>query len=188
MTIFDLVFLALAFVSVVTLLAAAALALGGNRKGAGTILKTWGVCFAAYMGVVVVTSALLPRRVVPVGEAMCSDDWCLSVLRVAREGATYRADFRISSRALRVTQREYGVRVYLSDAEGRHFDVRPAADAVPFDVPIGPGQEIETTRTFEVPSGVLPVGVVIRRGSGFPIGWFIIGYDTWFRKPTMVRL
>jgi len=29
---------------------------------------------------------------------------------------------------------------------------------------------------------------VIRHESGFPIGWFIIGYPTWFGKPEMVRL
>jgi hypothetical protein len=30
--------------------------------------------------------------------------------------------------------------------------------------------------------------VVIAHEGGFPIGWFIIGYDTWFRKPPIVRL
>jgi len=187
MTIFDLLFLTLTSVSVVTLLAAL-LALGGDRKRAGRILRTWGICFAAYMGVVAVSSALLPRRVAQVGEALCNDDWCLTVERAEREAEAYRVGFSIESRALRVTQREYGVSVYLTDAEGRRYDPRPSPADVPFEISIGPGQEIETTRTFDVPAGMRPVGLVVRHGSGFPIGWFIIGYETWFRKPTIVRL
>jgi hypothetical protein len=188
MTIFDLLFLGLAFVSVVTLLAAAVLAVSGNREGAGRILKTWGIGFAAYMGVVVVSSAVLPRRIAQVGEALCNDDWCLTVERADYQAGSYRVSFRISSRALRVTQREHGVSVYLTDAAGRRYNARPDSAEIPFDVPIGPGQEMETVRAFDVPNGVMPVGLVIRQGSGFPIGWFIIGYDTWFRKPTLVRL
>jgi len=30
--------------------------------------------------------------------------------------------------------------------------------------------------------------VVFAHEGGFPIAWFIIGYDTWFRKPTLVQL
>jgi hypothetical protein len=78
--------------------------------------------------------------------------------------------------------------VYLTDADGRRYDSRPAAAKVPFDIPIGPGQEIETVRTFDLPAGTRPAGLVVRHHSGFPIGWVIIGYETWFRKPTMVRL
>ena len=43
-------------------------------------------------------------------------------------------------------------------------------------------------RTFLIPSGVRILGVVITHHGGFPIGWFVIGYDTWLRKPTIVPL
>jgi hypothetical protein len=188
MTAFDLLFLGLAVASVCALAAALALALSGKGAWAGAVLKRWGVCVAAYMGVVVAVSAILPRRVARLGEALCSDDWCLTVERVEREPGVYRAGFRMASRALRVTQREYGVSVYLTDAEGRHYDPRRQESETPFDVAIGPGEEIETERMFDVPAGARPTGLVVRHDSGFPIGWFIIGYETWFRKPTMVRL
>jgi hypothetical protein len=29
---------------------------------------------------------------------------------------------------------------------------------------------------------------VIAHEGGFPIGWLIIGYDTWFRKAPLVKL
>jgi hypothetical protein len=188
MTIPDLLFLGLVAASAATLLTALVLALGGNRSRAGAIVKTWGIGFAAYMAVVVVASILLPRRVAQMGEALCSDDWCLAVVGAGRVAEGYRIGFRIESRARRVTQRERGVSVYLTDAGGRRFEPRRSAGEPPFDVTIGPGERIETRRVFDVPEGVRPVGIVIRRESGFPIGWFIIGYPTWFGKPEMVRL
>ena len=78
--------------------------------------------------------------------------------------------------------------MYQTDAEGRHYEPRMSPGETPFDVAIGPGERIETTRTFELSGVVRPVGVVIRHNAGFPIGWFIIGYPTWFGKPEMVRL
>jgi hypothetical protein len=188
MTVFDLLFLGLAAASVVTLAAAAVLAMTGKGRQAGAGIRRWGICFAAYMGAVAATSAFLPRRVVGLGEAMCSDDWCLAVERVDYKAGACRAGFRIESRALRVTQREYGVSVYLTDAEGRRWDAKTPAGQAAFDVAIGPGDAIETTRVFAVPADARPTGMVIRHDSGFPIGWFIIGYETWFRKPTIVRL
>jgi hypothetical protein len=44
------------------------------------------------------------------------------------------------------------------------------------------------TRTFEVPANTGRLAAVIDHEGGFPIGWFIIGYETWFRKPTIVWL
>lgn len=188
MTIFDLVFLGLVFVSIVALAAAAVAALRGQRARAAAILKVYGAGFAAYMAVVVVTSLFLPRRIASLGEPLCSDDWCLTVERIERASDVYRVGLKIESTAKRVTQREYGVSIYLADVEGRQFGVQPSTSDVPFDVPIRPQEAIETTRLFEMPPGLRPVGLVIRHGSGFPIGWFIIGYETWFRKPTIVRL
>jgi hypothetical protein len=123
-----------------------------------------------------------------VGEPLCSDDWCLTVVHADRTPDAYRVAFRVSSRALRVTQREYGVHVYLTDVEGRRYEPQAGPSDAPFDVQVGPGEAVETGRRFVLPPEVKPVGVIIRKDGGFPIGWFIIGYETWFRKPTIVRL
>jgi hypothetical protein len=192
MTVFDLLFLLLAFVSVVTLGAAAAAALTGHRARALGLLKTWALGFAAYMAVVAEVSLVLPRRVLAIGEPLCSDDWCLEVTGVetvpAGRAVSYRVGFRVFSRALRVWQREHGVSVYLTGADGRRYAPQPDPEDVPFDVLLGPGQSVSATRTFEVPAALHAPALVIRRESGFPIGWFIIGYETWFRRPAMVRL
>jgi hypothetical protein len=39
-----------------------------------------------------------------------------------------------------------------------------------------------------VPVEAFDVGIVISHEGGFPIGWFIVGYNTWFRKPPAARL
>jgi hypothetical protein len=43
-------------------------------------------------------------------------------------------------------------------------------------------------RTFAVPLSEEPAGVEVTHEGGFPIGWFIIGYDAWFRKPLLLLL
>jgi hypothetical protein len=39
-----------------------------------------------------------------------------------------------------------------------------------------------------VPEEAAGVAAVITHEGGFPIGWFIAGYDTWFRKPPITNL
>ena len=55
-----------------------------------------------------------------IGDAQCSDDWCITVESVKRPPATgpeiyYDVNFRISSSAHRVVQREKGLVTYLID-------------------------------------------------------------------------
>ena len=56
------------------------------------------------------------------------------------------------------------------------------------NVQLGPQESVAVTRTFEVPTNAQELGLVIDHEGGFPIGWFIVGYETWFHKPTIVRL
>ncbi len=192
MTIFDLLFLALALASVVTLATAGGAALAGRGARALEIGKTWALGLAAYMALVAVVSLVLPRRILGIGEPLCSDDWCFVVTGVETASAGrapgYRVGLRIFSRALRVWQREHGVSLYLAGADGRRYLPWALPDDVPLDVPLAPGQSVCASRTFDAPAGLRAPALVIRRESGFPIGWFIIGYETWFRKPAIVRL
>jgi len=144
------------------------------------------------MGVVVLTSLFWPRRVLNLRDPQCSDDWCISVENVnrtlTRPNISCTVTLRLSSRARRISQRENGVVVYLTDSSGQRYDPAPDPSAVPFNVTLQPQQSIATTRVFEVPAEAREVGLVITREGGFPIGWFIVGYETWFGKPTIVRL
>ncbi len=192
MSIFDLLFLAIFFASVVTLLAAAILAIRGRGARALSILRAYGICAGIYLGVVVLTSLFWPRRVLNVGHPRCFDDWCITVENVSRTPAEgnvcYVLTLRLSSRARRVSQRENGIVVYLSDDRGRRYDSASDKSAVPFNVLLQPQESVTTARVFEVPTNARELGLVIMHKGGFPIGRFIIGSETWFHKPTIVRL
>lgn len=192
MTSFDMLFILLFLLALVTALTAGVLALAGKFDSSRRIFVSLILAFAMYMAVVIGVSLILPRRVIAIGELQCFDDWCITVEKFedTPKGNTldYVVRFNLSSRAKRVSQRENDLVVYLTDARGGRFDPDPNPHDPPFNVLLGPGESVETTRSFHVPSNGGPVSVAITHHGGFPIGWFIIGYDTWFRKPPIVKL
>lgn len=144
------------------------------------------------MAIVIAVSVVLPRRVLRVGDPLCFDDWCVAVTGVKpapESGRTvYCVELRLSSRARRVSQRERNLAVYLTDDQGRRFDPVAVNSDVPYSVLLRPQESVEVSRSFALPAEASGVGVVISHEGGFPIGWFIIGYDTWFRKPPVVMM
>jgi hypothetical protein len=130
--------------------------------------------------------------VLEVGDRRCFDDWCIAVENASRQeaqgGVTYLVTLRLSSSARRVTQRENNVVVYVADRLGRRYDPAPDPSAVAMNVQLGPQESVTATRSFRVPAEARELGMVIDHEGGFPIGWFILGDETWFHKPTIVRL
>ena len=179
------------FATVATFFAAAFSAILGRGARAIAILRRFAVCACVYLGIVALVSLVGTRRVLSVGDPRCFDDWCIAVEHVSQKstelGASYLITLRVSSRALRASQRENGVVVYLTDGRGRRYDVTPDTSTVPLNVLLGPRESVLATRAFEVPMDAHEVGLVITHEGGFPVGWFIIGYEAWFRKPTIVR-
>ena len=192
MSVFDLMFILIFLATMVTLLTAAFLAMSGQGSRALAILRGLCICGGAYLGVVAITSIFWPRSVLQVGEPRCFDDWCIAVENATRQAAggsvSYTVTLRLSSRARRASQRENGVAVYMTDDRGRRYDPAPRQPDVPLNVQLGPQESITATRIFEVPADAHGPGLVITHEGGFPIGWFVIGYETWFRKPAIVRL
>jgi hypothetical protein len=78
--------------------------------------------------------------------------------------------------------------VYLADQSGRRYDPAPDPSAVAMNVQLAPQESVAAIRSFAVPADARELGLVIDHEGGFPIGWFIAGYETWFHKPTIVRL
>lgn len=192
MSIFDLLFLLLVLATAISLIAVGWFLLRRQWSRAGRVLLRLLACAVVYFVAVVLTSLVLPRKVMAQGTPRCFDDWCIGVAgfnRVPRgDSIEYRVDFRLSSRALRVTQRENNLAVYLTDDQGRRYDPVNTNSEVPFSVRLEPQEAVVVSRDFVVPAGSKDVGVVITHEGGFPIGWLIIGYETWFRKPTLVRM
>jgi hypothetical protein len=176
MSLFDLLFIAVFLGTVVTLLSAAFLTIRGRGSRALALLVRCLICVGVYLGIVVLASVFWPQTVLQVGERRCFDDWCLAVENASRQEARG------------VTQRENAVVVYLADERGRRYDPIPDPSAVPLNIQLGPQESVAATRSFELPPDAREPGLVIAHEGGFPIGWFIIGDETWFHKPTIVRL
>ena len=191
MSLFDLFFIFLFLSSAAASATALVCAIRGRVATALRILRGIGICWGAYIGIVAITSLFLPRQMLHVGATNCFDDWCIAVDNVHRAAAngniSYTVGLRVSSRARRVSQRERNVVVYLTDDRGRRYDPIPQEADIPLSVMLRPQESVETKRVFEVPADA-HVGLVIAHEGGFPIGWFIIGYETWFRKPAVLPL
>jgi len=188
----DLLFIVLFLATVSTLIAAAWFTLRRRFDRARRILLRLLIGAAAYMAVVIAVSMILPRRVVQMNDPHCFDDWCISVagFKHAQEDTrvAQTVDLRLSSRARRISQRENHLAVYLIDDRGRRYDPPADASSTPFNVLLGPLESVVVSRRFLAPGDATGVGIVIAHQGGFPIGWFIIGYDTWFRKPPIAKL
>lgn len=192
MSVFDLLFIALFVTTAGLLVVAGYSAVRGRRRRSAVILRRLGIVWAAYLGVTIITSAIKPRRALNVGERICYDDWCIGVEHVEHSAATglnrYVVTLRLSSVARRVSQRENGIVVYLTDDSGRRFDPLSEQSAIGLNVLLGPHESVTTKRTFDAPADLHNPGLVIAHEGGIPMGWLIIGDEGWFRKPTIVKL
>lgn len=189
---FDLLFLAVFLATVATLCVCAYQAMRARGRKALAILAKLVLCWAAYVGIVILVSLVTPRRVIEVGEDLCWDDWCLAVANVSRETidsrVRYVVDVRITSRARRRAQRGSGSFIRVIDDQRREYNPVADATAVPLDVLLQPQQTVHTTRTFELPADARTPVLVLSHGSGFP-GILIIGDSaSLFHEPTVVEL
>jgi hypothetical protein len=190
MRIFDLLFIALVLLFVVTLITAAIAAVRGRRAQALRVLRRLAFGVAIYMAIVLVVSAMTKPRMVIEGEPQCNDDWCIAVdgARTFPNGSSedYDVTLRVYSRALRVTQREYGASVYLKDSQGRKFYPEIDPNQPPLSVQLGPGELVITHRTFQLPQGAHDVSLIVAHG-GFP-GCFVIGENDWLHAQDFVPM
>jgi hypothetical protein len=192
MTIFEPLFILLFLATVATLATATVAALRGRLPHALQILRRLAVCAAFYFAVVLIVAFAAVPPVHRVGEPQCFDDWCITVTNAKRTGAasaqSWRVALRISSRALRVVQRENGAAVHLVDSNGRTYRPDPTEMTVPLDGPVGPGESFDAERRFELPADATDVRLVYNHEGGFPIGALIIGENQLFHDTTVIAL
>jgi len=191
MTIFEPLFLLLALATLATLVTAAGLAAAGRWARAARILRRLGLAAALYFAMVILVSLVRPPPQYRVAEERCFDDWCLTVVAARRTPAPrpgYDVTLRLTSHARQRPMGERGTVVYLIDAERRRYEPVEDRFQPPFDTILEPGQSVTTARRFDVPAAARDVGLVYAHEGGFPIGWFIIGEDGWFRRPAIVPL
>ena len=192
MTIFDLLFLFLALVSLLTWGTALIVALRGRRARALRILRNFGVSALAYLAIVAIVGVLAPQRVLRLHEPWCFDDWCLAVESVTRAPAAdtvvYNVSLRLSSRALRVSQSAKGAWIYLVDPQRNRYAPEPDPSAVSLEVRLGPGESVTTSRVFRVAAGAGPLGLITGHGPAWLPAFIIADEASLLHKPTYVRL
>jgi len=184
MTIYDLLFLAAILASVLTLLAAALLAIFGRGAQALRILGVWSACAAIYVGIGLVAFMLRPVLILNVGDEQCSDDWCIAVQGARRAESNLEVKLKFFSRAQRVEQSEKGAIVYLTDASGKRYD--PVETTVPLSTRLAPGESVSTSAVFSIPPEITQLALVVGHKDWTPPQWLILGREPFWK--TVVRL
>jgi hypothetical protein len=199
MSIFDLLFLLAILASIATMVMVVTAMVQGRRTQALKVLRIYSLCACAYLIAGIAVSFFAPQRVLRMGEPWCFDDWCLTVESsnrlpaetVAADGAGYKVELLISSRAGRTVQRANGAWIYLIDDRGRRYPPDPYPSAVPLDVLLQPNETAATSRSFHVSSNARSLGLITGHGGSYcgPMAFLIMGASgCLFGKPTMVRI
>ena len=142
--------------SVVTLITVVVLCLRGEFRRARQTAGRWAICAAAYATILVLTAMAPHDSTLKTGEPYCDDDMCMSVESVIRmpeqTGSSYRFAIQLFTHANYGPRSAKGASVYMIDERGRHFLPLPDDSATPFDIDVEPGQSVNTSLTFHIPS------------------------------------
>jgi hypothetical protein len=187
MMIYDVLFLAVALLSALSLISALVMGLSGRGARALRLLKRWGICAAIYVAIAAAVMFALPLQVFHVGDVQCEDDWCLTVESATRVSPeSYEVVLRMISQARRVAQRNNnGLRVYLTDDRGARYPSLPAPDQPPFNVRLQPGESVSTVRRFNVSQDSKGLGLVVGNEHWLPIP--IIGREPFQKTVVMLN-
>jgi hypothetical protein len=186
MSIFDLLFLALALTAIATLVTAAIR--WRKWRNAPRILRNLAICTALYIGIVYGVTAASSPKVLHIGDPECLDDWCFQVDHADRTPNGYNVAIKIFSRAKRVAQRENGAKdVYLVDEQWNRYDPEAHPTESPLNTLLQPGESVITHRTFNIPATASNIGLALDHSNdGFPI-CLVIGECEAFHHATIIK-
>ncbi len=170
MTIFDLFLILLVLGTAVAVAVGVASLLLRRWKLAGWVLAGMIVVWIIYLGAGTVVAVRAPQHIMSIGQDRCFDEMCFAVTGWNRmpsgnvDGSYYLVYVRITNRSRGRTQRELGRKGVLIDRSGRVYDVsaegmhaKSPAGGPPFrglDAEVEPGQSLETTLVFNLPTEV----------------------------------
>jgi hypothetical protein len=183
MTIFDLLLIAVVLSVAAGFVIALVQAGTGHFRAAG---RTWLVLVsgvAIYLAAVCIVSLGATQKIRALGEPDCSDDWCITPEKAHFRDSNVLIEFRVWSRAKRVTQREYGVHPFLMDERGRRFGIAESTGP-PFDQAIAPDEQFTTVRSYQVPESAATLDLVLR--DAFGPDTFVIGASQSLLHPRTV--
>jgi hypothetical protein len=209
MGLFDLVFILVFFFAVGSIARILYMAVRKRRRDAARPAKALAAVLLIYFGVLLAVSLVTPRKLIPMGEDRCFDDWCigaehLAVSRTIGSGASaatangifYIVTLKVSSRARGITQRAKDAAVIAVDEKGHRYlpssDGQRAYDDINGTGPaitnkLGPGDSFTTALVFDVPTDTAQVGLEVEHGV-WPGRLIISDSSSFFHKPTLIAL
>jgi hypothetical protein len=152
----SIILFATVLASIATFITIAIFCLRGEFRRARQAAVRWSICAAAYATILVLTAMTSHTSTLKTGAPYCDDDMCMSVDKVSKtpeqSGTKYRLAVHLFSKANHGPRSAKGASVYLVDERNRRFLPAPDPSATPFNVDIEPGQSINTSLIFHVPS------------------------------------
>jgi hypothetical protein len=186
MTIFDLLLIAVVLAVAAGFILALVQAVSGHLRDA---FRTWTLLITGvgiYLAAICVVSLGSKQKIMALGNPDCSDDWCMSPVHAKFHASTVEVEFRVWSRAKRVTQREHGVNPFLVDDRGER-SISIESKGPPFDQAVVPDEQFTTVRTYRVRPDAETLDLVLR--DGFGPDTFVIGASQSLLHPrTVYRL
>jgi len=169
---------------------------GRVRKGLIWLVGVWVV----YMGVLVGTSLLQPRRVVAMGQDQCYDEMCFAVMGVDEvprylgltgygDGSRLvRVTVRVTNRGKGRTESEGLIRAYLVDGQGRRWEESRGVNGNRLTGKVEAGGTMVSEPVFKVAGDATGLGLVFTHGRWQPGVLVIGGSDSLFHRRTVVLL
>ena len=205
MTVFDLALILLVLGTAVAVVVGVAALFFRRWKFAGQLLAGVIVVWIVYLGAGTVVAVRASQHIVPLGEDRCFDEMCFAVTGWNRTPSKnvgrsfYSVDVRITNRSRGRAQREIGRKGVLIDRSGRVYEVSEEGmrafspvGGPPFpglDAEVGPGQSLETTLVFDLPTDVDYPGFALGSDLAINPARIVIGdEDHFLHWPTVVPL
>jgi type III secretory pathway component EscS len=183
MTIFDLLLISVVLAVVAGLVIALFQALTGHLREALRTFASLVAGVAIYVAIICIVSLSSTQKIKALGEPDCSDDWCMSPVKASFRESAVAIEFRVWSRAKRVTQREHGVNPFLVDERGERY-ISVESNGPPFDQSVVPNEQFTTVRVYRVRPGAATVDLILR--DGFGPDTFVIGASQSLLHPRAV--
>lgn len=183
MTIFDLLLIAVVLACVAGVVLALVQAVSGHVHSALRTCSALATGVAIYLAAICIVSLGAKQEIKALGDPDCSDDWCITPEKAHFGDSGVVVEFRVWSRAKRVTQREYGLHPFLMDEHGQRF---PIAEVIgpAFDKEVSPDEQFTTVRSYQIPKSVSTLDLVMRDGVGPDT--FVIGASQSLLHPRTV--
>jgi hypothetical protein len=205
MTVFDLLLILLVLGTAFAFVVGVAAHFFRRWSFAGWLLAGVIVVWIVYLGAGAVVAVRAPQHIMRLGEDRCFDEMCFAVTGWNRTPSKnlgrslYSVDVRISNRSRGRAQREAGRKGVLIDRSGRVYGVsqegmraRSPVGGPPYaglDAEVGPGQGLETTLVFELPTDVDYPGFALGSNLAIYPPRILIGdEDHFLHWPTVVPL